>query len=1377
MEGEDATYRLYADIFPRLADSFSEQAKSSLTVAMAPVQQRMDDIAKDMGDTAGLEFGRAFRSRVDDAIRLSSGTIRIRLDLDTSAVYAKLEALRSAAQLDALVPSSSSSDLAAIQAKSDAALAAIQARDDATRGQIQARSDASLSAISAKNDATLGQIQAKDDVTQSQIKAKDDATRGQISAKSDAALAAIQARDEAASGQIKARSEATLEQIRARNDAALAEIKARSDASNASSSGSGGIFSNTGQAQLIAAGVALSVGALSGAALAAIPVAIAAIGAAAVHTNSEVSSAFSGMTTTAKQTLSQGFQPLIPVFAEIAASASNSIHQLEPVFEQASRAAAPLITTISQGFIQATVIGVTGFANALKGLQPVADALAQGMIGLSKAVSGFLSQLNVSVAAQGLKLLFDAIDSLFPVLAQLINAVAPLSNALLRLVPVISDLIHGALDIIAPVATVAANAVDALATILDHFATPLGALVPIALGLWGAFKVGQGVVAGYNIVTSLAETLTKGLGGAMDATVASSAAEVTGLEAVTAAEAEATAGATAFDVAASPMILALGAIAAAAGAVVVGVVQMKDQFTSFFNDPTTSKVLGEILNPGSSSAPNPGFLGPLTSFLSSSTLKNALSAATTAGQPNIDTANLLQTDLTNRITLTKAAADATQAYSDAQYQLGTSDRAVEASTRAEAAAVRGVADAQDNVRQALQAVSDAQQKLSDDETTAREDTLALTEARKQAAQTLIDLRLQLTDQAASQKSAQLALFDAQQAAKAAGIDISHGPVGLPTGQITAQNETQQKAQLALVQAQNAYNDSINTGNKLQDTAADAFAKGINESTQVVAAQKALSSANRTVAADFRSVQTAQQGVSKAQQALVDAKQAVVDSIQSHSDALHAEQAQARAVQQAYIDMSKAQAAATITTDLNTQAGRDNFKQAQDLIASDVKLGLNSQELTQKFADQESQLGLTSAQIFATAQQTGSFSDNQLAQLAQQLNLTNTQTENLQINLDGTKVRLGDLNGIKVNFDVNGVGTIDLNSLYASLGYNAGQIQQIQQQAAQPGGPPQGSANALLHAAGGPIYGPGGPTDDRVPAWLSNGEHVWTADEVSKAGGHSAVEHLRRLIRGYASGGAVTPQDALAAAGVVAAGFSKGVAADAAVGAASALFNASPIFFPDHHLTTLVVKPPVVASGSVLKGSIPSGQHKALIDAALAADHIPAGQWSQWEIGMDTLVTRESGWNPAAINLTDSNARAGHPSQGLAQTIPSTFAAYRNPGLPNNILDPVANLAAAINYIVADYHGIGNVQQANPSLPPKGYDKGGWLTGLGINTSGMPEAVLTHEESQGLKAAVQNKPIRLDSYSIAQLAQAIVMANQERPINVQVGQSSGLGVFL
>jgi TP901 family phage tail tape measure protein len=62
------------------------------------------------------------------------------------------------------------------------------------------------------------------------------------------------------------------------------------------------------------------------------------------------------------------------------------------------------------------------------------------------------------------------------------------------------------------------------------------------------------------------------------------------------------------------------------------------------------------------------------------------------------------------------------------------------------------------------------------------------------------------------------------------------------------------------------------------------------------------------------------------------------------------------------------------------------------------------------------------------------------------------------------------------------------------------------------------------AAGGPAIGPGGPTEDKIPAMLSNGEHVWTAKEVQRAGGHRAMERIRGLVMkgraAFAAGGPV-----------------------------------------------------------------------------------------------------------------------------------------------------------------------------------------------------------------------------------------------------------------
>lgn len=94
------------------------------------------------------------------------------------------------------------------------------------------------------------------------------------------------------------------------------------------------------------------------------------------------------------------------------------------------------------------------------------------------------------------------------------------------------------------------------------------------------------------------------------------------------------------------------------------------------------------------------------------------------------------------------------------------------------------------------------------------------------------------------------------------------------------------------------------------------------------------------------------------------------------------------------------------------------------------------------------------------------------------------------------------------------------------------------------------------------------------------------------------------------------------------------------------------------------------------------------------------------------IERESSGNPNAINLTDSNAAAGHPSQGLLQTIPSTFAAYRNPNLANSLTDPLANIYAGLNYMIQRYGGIEQV------VVPRMNSPRGWY-GYAVGTRYVP----------------------------------------------------------
>lgn len=82
------------------------------------------------------------------------------------------------------------------------------------------------------------------------------------------------------------------------------------------------------------------------------------------------------------------------------------------------------------------------------------------------------------------------------------------------------------------------------------------------------------------------------------------------------------------------------------------------------------------------------------------------------------------------------------------------------------------------------------------------------------------------------------------------------------------------------------------------------------------------------------------------------------------------------------------------------------------------------------------------------------------------------------------------------------------------------------------------------------------------------------------------------------------------------------------------------------------------------------------------------------------MNQESGGDPNAINLWDSNAAAGIPSKGLMQTIDPTFQAFKDPGF-DNIWDPEANLRASMNYAMSKYGGLAAAYDR-----PGGYHNGG-----------------------------------------------------------------------
>jgi soluble lytic murein transglycosylase-like protein len=72
----------------------------------------------------------------------------------------------------------------------------------------------------------------------------------------------------------------------------------------------------------------------------------------------------------------------------------------------------------------------------------------------------------------------------------------------------------------------------------------------------------------------------------------------------------------------------------------------------------------------------------------------------------------------------------------------------------------------------------------------------------------------------------------------------------------------------------------------------------------------------------------------------------------------------------------------------------------------------------------------------------------------------------------------------------------------------------------------------------------------------------------------------------------------------------------------------------------------------------------------------------------TIIEKESGGNPNAVNTWDSNAARGTPSKGLMQCIDPTFRAYKIAGY-DDILNPVDNIIAGVRYTYDRYGGFDN----------------------------------------------------------------------------------------
>ncbi|MFS0306433.1 tape measure protein [Corynebacterium striatum] len=133
--------------------------------------------------------------------------------------------------------------------------------------------------------------------------------------------------------------------------------------------------------------------------------------------------------------------------------------------------------------------------------------------------------------------------------------------------------------------------------------------------------------------------------------------------------------------------------------------------------------------------------------------------------------------------------------------------------------------------------------------------------------------------------------------------------------------------------------------------------------------------------------------------------------------------------------------------------------------------------------------------------------------------------------------------------------------------------------------------------------------------------------------------------------------------------------------------------------------------------------------------------------MLSQIMSESGGNPGiAQQIVDINGTGDSAGVGLLQIIPGTFAAHRDPELPDDRRDPWSNMNAALRYYKSRYgtdlttmwgHGHGYASGGVVELP-KLYDQGGWLPhgGFAQNLSGKPEPVFTASQWSSLSDMIR-----------------------------------------
>lgn len=317
----------------------------------------------------------------------------------------------------------------------------------------------------------------------------------------------------------------------------------------------------------------------------------------------------------------------------------------------------------------------------------------------------------------------------------------------------------------------------------------------------------------------------------------------------------------------------------------------------------------------------------------------------------------------------------------------------------------------------------------------------------------------------------------------------------------------------------------------------------------------------------------------------------------------------------------------------------------------------------------------------------------------QLGLTKKQADSLWASLDHVRASEGAIPATKT------VGLL----MEAHGEYNVSQVKYFD------------TAHSFFNlAAGGKITQGTGPTSDDVLARVSKGETVVSAQHSQVlAPAFSAIG-----VPGYAAGGIVGNLGPAFVSGTYASfrQFAEAAAAGALGPALQTATNAAALAAQQ---AAFAVGP--ASGGGWTHWSPGAGVNQWRTDTVQALSQL--GLSSGLVLDVLYQMMTESGGNPNAVNRSDSNWAAGHPSVGLMQVISGTFDAYAGPYRNTGpfsygvSVDPMANIYAALNYAS---HNRGFGQGPGQVGSGHGYDSGGYLmpgATLAVNNTGRPEMVV------------------------------------------------------